>query len=221
LTRMVAARSLGRIMAPAEMAVPPLILALRDPDANVHQAAGLSLSQITSHPEMQKASAATWEQWWQTPPTPAHLVTPAPEEVLTLEAPAAFAETWKNWNGRYVVYVHRSRNIQQFNDMNGMWLIVALAGNHFTDQNGPGMLADANQLAQNSGISLAVIEDQGQRYLGNYLSNSPDYMYDLYSMYFLGRPDFVAFLLPEVARYYHFDTNTDLIRVEFKAAGGK
>ena len=220
-TRMYAARSLGRIMAPPDLAVPPLILALRDSDANVKQAAGLSLSQITNHPEMERASAATWEQWWATPPTPTVVVTPLPEAVLQLEAPAAFAETWKTWNGRYVVYVHRSRNIQQFSDMNGMYLMIALAGSNFSAGDIPGMLADANQLAVNSGITMQVIQNQGQDNFGHFLSNSPDYMYDIYSLYFLGRPDFVAFLLPEVARYYHFDTNTDLIRVEFKAPAGK
>jgi hypothetical protein len=214
--RMYAARSLGEIMAPAEIAVQPLINLLGDADSNVQQAAGLSLAQITNHPEMEHQSAADWQSWLNAPSTPTPVVTPIPEDVLSLASPAGFAETWQKWNGKYVVYVHRSSDIQQFSDLNGKWLMVALVGSQLKTEDVPAMLEDANQLAKNSGIAMELIENQGQTDFGSFLSNRGIYSNDIYSLYFLGRPDFVAFMLPEMAKYYHFDQNTDLIRVEFK-----
>jgi hypothetical protein len=39
---------------------------------------------------------------------------------------------------------------------------------------------------------------------------------DIFKNYFLDRPDFVGFMLPEVAHFYQFDKNPDLIRVDFE-----
>lgn len=215
-TRMFAARALGEIMASPELAVPPLIILLGDADTNVEQAAGLSLSQITGHPELEHASAADWQNWWNTPPTPTPVVTPAPEAILNLDAPESFAAAWRQWNGKYVVYVHFSRDIQQFSDLDGKSLAVAFAGNQFTTEDRPGMIEAATQLAEKSGISMYMNGMFPEKDLTNFFTGSPDYSADFFYVYFMSGPGFVGFMLPEVAKYYHFDQNPDLLRVEFK-----
>jgi hypothetical protein len=215
-TRMLAARALGEILAAPELAVQPLINLLGDADTDVQQAAGLSLSQITAHPELEHASATEWQQWWGAPPTPTPVVTPVPEAILTMTAPESFAAAWRQWNGKYVVYVHFSRDIQQFSDLDGKSLAVAFAGNQFTTEDRQGMIEAATQLAENSGIAMYMNGMFPEKDLTNFYTGGPDYSTDFFYVYFMSGTGFVAFMLPEVAKYYHFDQNPDLLRVEFK-----
>jgi hypothetical protein len=215
-TRMLAARALGEILASPELAVQPLINLLGDADMYVQQAAGLSLAQITGHPELEHASAAEWQKWWGTLPTPTPVVTPAPEVILTMTAPESFAAAWRQWNGKYVVYVHLSRDIQQFSDLDGKSLAVALAGNQFTTEDSQGMIEAATRLAENSGIAMYLNGMFPEKDLTNFFTGGPDYSTDFFYVYFMSGPGFVALMLPEVAKFYHFDQNPDLVRVEFK-----
>ena len=215
-TRMWAARALGEILASPDLAVQPLIDLLGDADTNVQQAAGLSLSQITGHPELEHASAAEWQNWWGTDPTPTPVVTPVPEAILSMTAPESFAAAWRQWNGKYVVYVHNSRDIQQFSDLDGKSLAVAFAGNAFKAEDRQGMIEAATRLAEKSGIAMYLNGMFPEKDLTNFFTGGPDYTTDFYYVYFMSGPGFVGLMLPEVAKYYHFDQNPDLLRVEFE-----
>lgn len=213
--RMFAARSLGEIKAQPEDSVQALIDTLADPDQNVRQAAGESLGQITNHPEISPENATAWQNWWQTPPTPTPIVTPVPEEVLSLKAPSEFLNIWQLMNGKYVVYVHKSANITEFGNLNGMWWYVAFIGpvGQVFDAQGMGM--DIAKLEGITSVQMQMITEQNPEDFNNYKNGSSDNQ-DFYTTYFFDRPDFAALMIPEVAKFYSFDKNPELIRVEFE-----
>jgi len=214
--RLLAAETLGEIMASPEVAVQPLINTLGDADNDVRLTAGLALSQITNQPEYSSWDATMWQKWWDTPPTPTPVITPVPEEVLILDAPDAFAEQWRLWNGKYVVYVHRSENIQNFIDLDGKYIWLSLVDTVLTVDEKHQMIDDATMLGENSGVNAELLGTGYQTDFENFIYDTNHYADDLYSIRFLGSSNIVGFMLPEVSHYYHFDQNRDLIRVEFE-----
>jgi hypothetical protein len=134
-----------------------------------------------------------------------------------MTAPESFAAAWRQWNGKYVVYVHISREIQQFSDLDGKSLAIALAGSQFTTEDRLGMIEAATRLAEKSGIAMYMNGFSPEKDLTSFFTGGPDYKSDFFYVYFMSGPvSFVAIMLPEVAKYYHFDQNPDLLRVEFK-----
>lgn len=215
LVRMSAARSLGVIKAPLADSVQPLIDALSDSDTSVRQAAGQSLAEITNHPEIDPENAEAWQTWLDTPPTPTPVITQAPEEVLKIKAPEEFLVKWQQFNGKYVVYVHKEANIQEFANLDGLnWYIgfIGINGQVFDKQ---GMGQDVARLAGLTSVHMDIINMESPDEFEDYLAGNPAGN-DIFKNYFLGRPDFVGFMVPEVAHFYQFDNNPDLIRVDFE-----
>ncbi len=215
LVRMHAARSLGVIKAPLANSARPLIVALSDPDTSVRQAAGQSLAEITNHPDIDPENAEAWQNWLDTPPTPTPVITRAPEEILKLNASEEFLVMWQQFNGKYVVYVHKEANIQEFANLDGLkWYIgfIGINGQVFDIQ---GMGQDVARLTRLTSVHMDIINMESPDEFVYYLEGNP-VGNDIFRNYFLGRPDFVGFMLPEVAHFYQFDKNPDLIRVEFE-----
>lgn len=215
LVRMWAARSLGVIKAPLSDSAQPLIGLLTDPDSNVRQAAGQSLGEICGHPEIDPENAAAWQAWLDTPATPTPVITRAPEDVLRIKVPEEILNIWGQFNGRYVVYVHKNANIQEFANLDGLNWYVGFIGAKGQDFEKQVMGKDVARLAGITSIHMEIITMESPDEFVDYLSGNPAGN-DVFKLYFLGRPDFVGFMVPEVASFYQFDRNPDLIRVEFE-----
>lgn len=215
LVRMNAARSLGIIKAPLEESARPLIAALSDSDTSVRQAAGQALVEITNHTESDPENAEAWLKWLDTPPTPTPVITQTPEVVLKIKAPEEFLIAWHQFNGKYVVYVHKEAKIKEFSNLDGLnWYIgfIGINGQIFDKQ---AMGQDVAKLAGLTSVHMNIISMESPDEFVDYMGGNPDGN-DIFKNYFLGRPDFVGFMLPEVAHFYQFDNNPDLVRVDFE-----
>jgi hypothetical protein len=216
--RIWSARALGEIGATSTESLTALIAALSDPDPEVVSSAGRSLAALTGHDETFFQDANAWEPWWQTylktGPTPTP--TPKPVEILTIQAPEPFLSVWNQWDHRYVVYVHRSAGIQKFADLDGMAWYVGLMG---ADPQNSDPAAIANDVIplENLPDMNAELIFPGEPDFENYMLGSTQGT-DFFETYFLDRPDFIGIMVPELAKFYKFDQNQDLICVEFTGA---
>ncbi len=118
----------------------------------------------------------------------------AQDNVLRLKAPKEIMELWKQWDGKYAMFVHREAKIHKFKDINGMALMVAWI-------NSDDIWADAQSFKQKSGFKLKFI-----------ISNNPD----MYDKQFLKSPHTIAIMVEKVAKYYKFDSNNKLLRIKFE-----
>lgn len=134
-------------------------------------------------------------------PTPISTPTPTlppapPEEVMYLQVPESATSLWGQWNGRYVIYAHRSAGIETLDDLDGKVLLIA-----FMEVEANDILGDAQQFVEACGISMTfAIQNNPNTYNDNLLEDS----------------NRVGFMVSDVADYYGFDENQDLIRIEFQ-----
>ncbi len=69
----------------------------------------------------------------------------AQDNIFRLGAPKELLELWKQWNGKYVMYVHKEAAVKKIKDMHGMVLMVAFIesndilddGAKFSEKSGP------------------------------------------------------------------------------------
>ena len=118
----------------------------------------------------------------------------AQDNILRLEAPKELLELWKQWNGKYVMYVHKEAAIKRIKDMHGMVLMVA-----FIESND--ILDDGVKFSKKSGLKLKLM-----------LQNNPQ----IYDKQFLEKYSSIGMMVVNVAKHYEFDSNVKLSRIEFK-----
>jgi hypothetical protein len=118
----------------------------------------------------------------------------AQDNILKLKAPQEVAELWKQWGGKYVLYVHKKANVSIFGDLDGMELMVAWI-------NSNEILGEAQNFVKISALKMN---------LG--IQNNPS----AYDKQFLENAKRVGIMLPEIAKYYKFDQKGELLRLEFE-----
>lgn len=118
----------------------------------------------------------------------------AQDNVLRLKAPKEILELWKQWNGKYAMYVHKEAKVKEFKDVDGMVLMVA-----FIDSNE--IFGDAQSFSQKSGIKLMLA-----------LQNNPR----MYDKQFLEGSGNIGIMVTNIAKHYKFDINNNLLRIEFE-----
>ena len=117
----------------------------------------------------------------------------AQDNVLRLKAPKEILELWKQWNGKYAMYVHKEAKVKEFKDIDGMVLMIA-----FIDSNE--IFGDAQSFSQKSGLKLMLA-----------LQNNPR----VYDKQFLEGSG-IGIMVTNIAKHYKFDTNNNLLRIEFE-----
>ena len=118
----------------------------------------------------------------------------AQDNVLHLKAPNEIQELWKQWNGKYAMFVHKDAKVSDFKDLDGMMVMVA-----FIESND--ILGDAESFSKKSGVKLMIG-----------LQNNPD----MYDKQFLERSSSIGIMVDKVAKLYKFNINNKLLRIEFK-----
>jgi len=114
--------------------------------------------------------------------------------VLYLKAPQALAGLWAKWNGKYVLFAHKVAGINKLEDLNRRRLICAFI-------NTETIVGDATAFRKAGGLTVGIN-----------IQNNPD----VYAKQFLQETNFVAFLIPAVARHYGFFENDKLIELRIK-----
>jgi hypothetical protein len=107
-------------------------------------------------------------------------------------------DLWSAWDGKYVLCAHREAAIQEFGDLNGMDLFIALIRVGFEN-----VMDDAIAFMSAGGIEMNLVLQ----------NNVPAY-----------RPQFfesaarVGFMVPEVAVDCGLEENESVVRIEFEPA---
>jgi hypothetical protein len=133
--------------------------------------------------------------------TPVPTDTPAPTPglaVLSLAAPEEVIELWSSWNGKYVLYAHRDVGIQEFDDLDGMVLFIALINVSMDD-----VMGDAAAFIHTGGIEMSFS-----------IQNNVD----IYKTQLLEEASRIGFMVPEVAAEYRLEESDSVIRIEFEPA---
>jgi hypothetical protein len=73
----------------------------------------------------------------------------AQDNALQLQAPNEVMELWKQWNGKYALFVHKEAKINKFKDLDGKVLNVAWI-------NSDDIFGDAQSFSNKSGVKLMV-----------------------------------------------------------------
>ena len=119
---------------------------------------------------------------------------PIPPGIKTVEitAPQAAKAIWNGWNGKYVMFIHRSKPAAALKDLEGRQLMCAVIE---TDMS---IVGDLTKLCEAGGIKFAIG-----------IQNNPEY----YGKQLLESADNVGIMVPAVADYYHFHENQKLVEV--------
>ncbi|MDH4180075.1 MAG: hypothetical protein OEV33_06145 [Armatimonadota bacterium] len=122
---------------------------------------------------------------------------PIPSGVKTVEiaAPQAARDIWNEWNGKYVMFIHRRKPAAAFKDLEGRQLMCAVIE---TDTS---IVGDVTELCKAGEIKFAIG-----------IQNNPEY----YGKQFLESADNVGIMVPAVADYYRFSENPELVEVVIK-----
>ncbi len=115
-------------------------------------------------------------------------------KIIRLTAPKPVVDLWKKWNGKYVMYAHRTSEIKEFNDLNGKVLMCAYI-------NADSILGDA-----------ATFEKAGKIHMTMSIQNSVD----MYGNQFLEKPTVVGFMARSIAEHYQFESDNRLIKIIFE-----
>jgi hypothetical protein len=130
----------------------------------------------------------------QSPAQPKETAKPL-EKVIKIAAPEKARQLWKDWNGRYVIFVHRENPVHLISDFAGRPLLCAMIE---TDS----IVGDATQLCkagEAKGFQIAI-------------QNSPD----VYDKNLLEDSKTIAIMLPVVAEHYKFRENPKLVEVSIE-----
>ena len=73
----------------------------------------------------------------------------AQDNVLRLKAPQEILKVWKQWDGKYAMFVHKKGKINKFKDIDGMALMVAWID---SDE----ILGDSQSFSKKSGVKLML-----------------------------------------------------------------
>lgn len=118
----------------------------------------------------------------------------AQDNALRLKAPKEILKLWKQWDGKYAMFVHKEAKINKFKDIDGMALMIAWID---SDE----IWGDAQIFSQKSGFKLQLL-----------LQNAPD----MYGKQFLESPHTIGIMIEKAAKYYNFDSNNKLLRIKFE-----
>jgi hypothetical protein len=124
--------------------------------------------------------------------------TPEPTDepgVLRLKAPADALSAWKGYAGKYVLYVNKDSGIHSFADLDGRNLYVEIIDLGFEE-----VLGDTGAFTRAGGIEMPVM-----------LQNN-----DIFKDQYLADKEAVAWVTPAITARFGFDTNPDLLRLEFE-----
>jgi hypothetical protein len=117
--------------------------------------------------------------------------TPASQKSVHLKLPEAAAKKWRAWNGRYVVFAHRSAGVKTLDDLNGRDFHCAMIE---TDA----ILGDMMDFGQVAGIQVNVA-----------IQNNPE----VYDTQFLKEADAIGVMVPAIAKHYKFRNNAKLVEI--------
>ena len=116
--------------------------------------------------------------------------------VVSIKAPEAVLDLLQKWRGRYVFFAHEKANIRTIEDFNTRELYCA-AINVKVGR----IMDDAFDFITASGVDIRWA-----------LQNNPDYVADQ----LLEKIDSIGFMIPEVAVYYGFPQNENLVEIRFE-----
>jgi hypothetical protein len=219
--RIWSARALGKIGDTSTETIAALLEVLADPDTEAAGSAARSLAALTGQPDDFFQVESAWKSWWQsyqkTVPTPTPTL--KPEQVMTIQAPPSFYSLWTQWNHRYVVYINRNAGIENFSDFEGKYWYIGLMGANPANFDLAAMASDFQPLQNIVEVHIYLYPQGGPTYFKSYLVGSAQgAQTDLFYLMFENQPDYIGVMVPEVAEFYHFGQNENLIRVEFTAA---
>ena len=104
--------------------------------------------------------------------------------MLRLKAPREILKVWKQWDGKYAMFVHKKGKINKFKDIDGMALMVAWID---SDE----ILGDSQSFSKKSGVKLMLA-----------LQNNSN----MYDKQFLESSGSIAIMVESVAKHYKFDS---------------
>ena len=94
------------------------------------------------------------------------------KKVIELKAPKAAADLWLRWNGKYVLYAHRTAGISSFSDLAGKSITCAYINTDRERWVCDNILGDMSSLQKAGGISATIgiqnnVEAYGKRLVEN------------------------------------------------------
>jgi hypothetical protein len=121
-----------------------------------------------------------------------------PQKEVQLKAPKAAAELWRSWNGKYMLYAHRSAAIRSFGDLAGKMITCAYINTPTEEWVCDNILGDMQKLQLAGQISVNVgIQNNSEVYGKNLLEDSTT----------------IGFMSAGVAEHYKFKDETNLVQL--------
>jgi hypothetical protein len=136
------------------------------------------------------------------PPT----ATPKPQgEVLILKASRGVYDQWMSWKDRYVFYAHKEAGIREVRDLRRLEIYEAIF-------NSDGVPFNDDQIVDGVNAVMHFCFAIG----GCDVFPLPNSKRDTYMEELLGHWNRVGFMTLPVADYFQFETNEQLVRIEFE-----